>query len=519
MTQSSSDLAAAEFLKTAYLYKLGMLPTESQHPLTMNLSDQAQHDLPGAIALIKKIDLHALAVLGSRIDLLARMQSDVMQVLKSGHRIFLCGCGATGRLSLSLEAIWREQTPAAFSADQVISFMAGGDVAMVRSIENFEDHPEFGRRQLEELGFTQDDLLISCTEGGETPFVIGATEHAAEVSRYAPYFLFCNPIPVLKDNVERSRTVLENPRIHSIDFPIGPMVLSGSTRLQASTVLMAAVALAMFEKQGAEEISEALERLLSFIQATDFEFLTPFIERETDVLQRGDYIYYCTRGYEMPVLTDTTERHPTFSVPAFENANETAPVHSSVYLIVDSAEDSRQAWEYVLQRAPRPLDWEGYLERVGTRQLLGFDFSTATVERRKRQIPDRAHFDFHIRRKGQALSFQFDGLNQETPLSGVPLWVEHILLKLLLNIHSTLVMGRLGRYESNVMTWVRPSNGKLIDRSIRYVEYLLKSKDLPTFSYEEICYALFECFERAKMTDPVVLMTFEELKNRLPQTS
>src|ERR1700759_3673458 len=129
MTQSS-DLAAAEFLKTAYLYKLGMLPTESQHPLTMNLSDQAMHDLPGAIALIKQIDLDDLAVLHSRIDALAHMQSDVNQVPKNAHRIFLCGCGATGRLSLSLEAIWREQTPAGFSADQVISFMAGCDVAM-----------------------------------------------------------------------------------------------------------------------------------------------------------------------------------------------------------------------------------------------------------------------------------------------------------------------------------------------------------------------------------------------------
>ena len=42
------------------------------------------------------------------------------------------------------------------------------------------------------------------------------------------------------------------------------------------------------------------------------------------------------------------------------------------------------------------------------------------------------------------------------------------LLKMLLNQHSTLVMGRLGRYESNIMTWVSPNNGKLVDRAARY---------------------------------------------------
>jgi N-acetylmuramic acid 6-phosphate etherase len=28
--------------------------------------------------------------------------------------------------------------------DAVISFMAGGDVAIINSVEDFEDHPEFG---------------------------------------------------------------------------------------------------------------------------------------------------------------------------------------------------------------------------------------------------------------------------------------------------------------------------------------------------------------------------------------
>jgi hypothetical protein len=45
----------------------------------------------------------------------------------------------------------------------------------------------------------------------------------------------------------------------------------------------------------------------------------------------------------------------------------------------------------------------------------------------------------------------------------------HSLLKIVLNNISTLIMGRMGRYESNIMTYVKPTNYKLIDRSTRYV--------------------------------------------------
>lgn len=45
----------------------------------------------------------------------------------------------------------------------------------------------------------------------------------------------------------------------------------------------------------------------------------------------------------------------------------------------------------------------------------------------------------------------------------------HSLLKIILNNLSTLIMGRMSRYESNIMTYVKPTNYKLIDRATRYV--------------------------------------------------
>jgi N-acetylmuramic acid 6-phosphate etherase len=61
---------------------------------------------------------------------------------------------------------------------------------------------------MKELKYTPDDFYIGSTEGGETPWVIGCTEYAAEVSNINPYYLYCNEDDVLIKNVERSRRVI-----------------------------------------------------------------------------------------------------------------------------------------------------------------------------------------------------------------------------------------------------------------------------------------------------------------------
>lgn len=78
------------------------------------------------------------------------MAWSIQDTLKSGNKVFMCGCGATGRLSLVLETLFRQKFG---NTDKVISFMAGGDFALIKSVESFEDRTEYGERQLMELGF------------------------------------------------------------------------------------------------------------------------------------------------------------------------------------------------------------------------------------------------------------------------------------------------------------------------------------------------------------------------------
>ena len=84
---------------------------------------------------------------------------------------------------------------------------------------------------------------------------------------------------------------------------------------------------------------------------------------------------------------------------------------------------------------------------------------------------------------------------------------------MILNIHSTLVMGRLRRYEGNVMTYVRASNNKLIDRAIRYIDLLLKHKKI-NIPYTDIAHILFEMIESTPPDQSIVLATVEEIVRR-----
>lgn len=513
MTENARKLAET-FLATAHEFHLGDLPTEQRHPETYALADLSRENPGGALRLLQKIDVAAVDSViarGREIDALA---AAIGETFASGGRVFFYGCGATGRLALSIEYIWRFQHQGSKAADQVVGFMSGGDLALVHSIENFEDHPEFGAKQVREIGFGKNDLLVSCTEGGETPSVIGATEEAVRISRRKPWFLYCNPDAILNKRVERSRRVLSDPRIEKICLYAGPMSLSGSTRLQATTVLQLAAGSALLRHgRGAKGLD--LGAFREFLARADYSFLTPFVEAESLAYSRGEFFLYETDYYAITILTDTTERSPTFSLPGFENQAEPKTKAALAYLTIPEVKGSLAAWKKLLLRAPRPLEWKVLNGVAGRKRLLGFDFSGKVPALREKKLKGARQRLFRIhRRRGGVMDFQLGRVRARLPVGELHPLMEHLFLKMLLNSHSLLVMGRIGRFESNVMTWVRPSNNKLIDRAIRYVEFLLEQSDVQVFSYQDVCYQLFQEVERLGEGESVVLKTVAALKAR-----
>lgn len=505
---------AEAFLKVAADFRLGALPTEQRHPDTLRLADLSRADLAEALAVLKKIDGEVIAVVGVHDAELQKLSAAIGACLAAGGRIFLYGCGATGRLSISVEYFWRLLQKGSPRAGLVRGFMSGGDLALVHSIENFEDHPEWGARQLREIGFREGDLLLCTSEGGETPSVIGCLEEALLHSSRAPYFLYCNPNEILVREVERSRRVIENPRIEKVSLFVGPMSLSGSTRLQATTALMLGVARALLAHAPGGAPDPAA--LGDFLADADLSFLATFVEEESRIYGAGEYVLYETNDYGITILTDTTERAPTFSLLGFENQTNPERKPSLSNLSLPAAADSAEAWRLILKRDPLPLEWEELNGIAGARRLAGFDFSARAREQREALVAPRALRIFRVRREGSRMVFRLNELEHRIDVSALHPALEHLFLKIVLNMHSTLVMGRLGRFESNVMTWVKPSNNKLIDRAIRYVEFLLQNEGAGPFTYEEIARRLFTEAEGLWGAESVVMKTVASLKGAKP---
>jgi N-acetylmuramic acid 6-phosphate etherase len=507
----ASDQKAKQFLDISSQYKLGSLITEAPQPATNNLSMLSKEDLPESIRILKSLDDNTIEILVSKIQDILHLKSVISETLDSGNNVYFCGCGATGRLSLTIETLWRQVHRDDDLKDRVFSFMAGGDVALIRSIENFEDFTHYGARQLEEAGFRDGDLLVGTTEGGETPFVIGAVERASEISHRKPFFLYCNPDDILSLAAERSKRVILNERIEKINLTVGPMAVTGSTRMQSSTILLAAAGSALLWSDESDSVLSAeLERFRGFWKNADLGFLEGFTELESAISKKGEYILYeADRYLGVTIITDTTERSPTFSLYPFENENEPELPPSLCYLFMPQYPDSRYAWNQLLWRAPRTLEWPEIDGIASMKRLLGFDFSAQLLSRRNKLTPGIPHHHFIISSDDSGLSFTFDNLKHIFPAAGFnPLFI-HLMLKMILNTHSTLVMGRLERYEGNVMTYVRASNNKLIDRAVRYIDLILRKKNL-SLSYSELTHLLFRTMEKTPFDQAIVLQTAEE---------
>lgn len=335
--------------------------------------------------MLQAADVAALRILLTKAPELEALAAVVHRTFLSGKKIVCEGCGATGRLSLSLEVFCKEGMVAEEEyRGKVLGFMAGGDAAFIRSIEQFEDRVDFGKRQLHEIGFEDGDLLIAITEGGETPFVIAACEEAVLLSpSNEPFFVYCNPDDILCEVAERSANVLGNTKIHKINLSVGPMSITGSTRMQATTVQLTAVGLAIQHHANPHKIAASLQKLFTTI-AVDISYgvLSPVTSEEAAMYRDKEYFLYETSDFAVTVMTDTTERAPTFSIPPFENFEVAEQLGSPVYLLLPGVSGALEGWTRLLRRAPRPLEWEESKLRTGVDVLRGYDFSEQVAAKR-----------------------------------------------------------------------------------------------------------------------------------------
>lgn len=565
---SNPDEQASHFIKYETEFHLGCLVTEQSHPLTVDLSATAAGNPSEALSQLLSVDTDMFKALSPiiRSGAPARLAEEMYQTLVSKGRIFFVGCGSTGRLSILLDSIWRkffkrlsEQSPDIFKAlavyaDATRSIMSGGDHALIKSVEGYEDFAEFGQRQMRDAGLTSHDLVVAITEGGETSFVIGAAW--AGVSEGATtWFIYNNPDNVLY-RFQRCRQVLECEQIRRICLASGSMAITGSTRMQATSSEFAVVGAAMEEALG-RLFADAqvptpsplggLARLTeldvlngAFTRPDNIDSLSRMVALEHAIYQSHGFITYAADHYSLDLLTDTTERAPTFSVPPFAKHDDPDAKPSWAY-VVTPRQPNVQAWTRLLGRDPIGLDWSleeianmlpagirpPSLPKLTLREILRFDITLAGLNTRLRDHHDglilflcgqelhdtAAQADRYTtaiakaRQCGAKLAIFAMGTQQQ--LAAADSWLnslndmivlrlvipntcnsllnihEHLCFKMLMNAASTVTMCLLGRVYGNVMTWVVPSNKKLNDRATRYVSLLTNRP------YDESCRAVF----------------------------
>ncbi len=213
--------------------------------------------------------------------------------------------------------------------------------------------------------------------------MIGATEKAALISDRKPFFLYCNPDDILCDVAERSKMVIQNKRIEKINLTVGPMAVTGSTRMQSSTILLAAAGIALlYSGESDSKVSDAIRSFSAYWDSLDISFIGRFIILESAFYNNGDYFLYETDNkLGITVITDTTERSPTFSLFPFENTDEIEPGLSLCYLYLPREPDSEKAWKSLLWRSPRTLEWPDINGIASEKRLLGFDFSQEVLSK------------------------------------------------------------------------------------------------------------------------------------------
>lgn len=197
---------------------LNAMTTESRNANTMELDAMSPLEI---VTLMNREDARVPQAIEAVLPQVARCAQWAAEAIQSGGRLLYIGAGTSGRLGV-LDAV---ECPPTFgvSPGTVIGLVAGGASAFDRPIEDAEDSPGEGRKDLMQLALRKEDLVVGIAASGRTPYVLGGLAYAREKGcRTAA--IVCNPGSPIAQAAELAIEV----------FP-GPECLTGSTRLKAGT--------------------------------------------------------------------------------------------------------------------------------------------------------------------------------------------------------------------------------------------------------------------------------------------
>lgn len=554
--------AAKNFLDNEKQFQLGVIPTEQSNPVTKNLSFIIAKDTEAGVKNLLAADetisgVVEKAMATKEFDLLI---DDLVRVMTERRKFVLSSVGASGRMALTLGSMWRKFWFEMISKipnrkelfmDMINvsdDFMTGGDRALVQSVENYEDYMSFGREQIRESKVGPDDVVLALAECALSASIDASALEGDDLG-ISTYFFYTNPKYILSKTIERARLVFERENIHFIDLFVGNMAVAGSTRMQSATVQLLAVGAAfeiaisrfLEENLTADELkvvgTKALNKneyanaysnvLKEMNKPKSVAGLAKFIEKETDIYNKKGLVTYIAHDYLIDIMTDTTERQPTFTLPPFRKYADKTSGISWAY-VKDPLYPSEVAWQHIFYRPIKGLDWtkEDYIRMnatediisnpplVGSDQVFLYNIGNEDDESRystEHSVLMAVDIDGSVNKDlmkwyntnkekfSEGLVVRIGDIPEgnlcsneilipvATPKTPLNL-MTHMVVKVGFNLVSTGTMAKMGRIWGNWMIQVFPTNKKLIDRSTRIIANIAK------ISYEEALEEFFKSY-------------------------
>ena len=193
------------------------------------------------------------AVQGAAASIANAVDAAVLRLSAGKGRLVYAGAGTSGRVAVQdgVELLPTYSWP----WERLLLAVAGGEVALMRAVENAEDDREAGRAFVEEANIGPDDVVIGVAASGKTPYTLAVLEAARAAGALTL---------AMANN-------LGTPMLAAVEHPIlldtGSEPVCGSTRMKAGTAQK--VALNMFSTTLMVRLGGVYKGMMVGMQATN----------------------------------------------------------------------------------------------------------------------------------------------------------------------------------------------------------------------------------------------------------
>jgi N-acetylmuramic acid 6-phosphate etherase len=194
------------------------MTTERRNPRSVDI------DLLPTERILKIINAEDATIAGiveKAIPDIAKVVEIAVSVIQSGGHVLYVGAGTSGRLAI-LDAT---ECPPTFSTPEtwLQAIIAGGAKALSQAKEGFEDDTGKAASDLKARKLARNDLVIGIAASGSTPYTLAAVEFAKQKGAQTAAIVAVDGSPMAQ--------ICDV----TICTPVGPEVITGSTRMKAGT--------------------------------------------------------------------------------------------------------------------------------------------------------------------------------------------------------------------------------------------------------------------------------------------